>query len=89
MAGEVFSLNGLKVHRVKDTLFVALPPELWRQANPGDQEGCRCAFCTKDGTKGYWDTLAMPVNPNQRHDTTFTVHYPELHNEVVRKRMAY
>lgn len=85
------TLNHLRVTRVNDTLFVALPPELWRKASPNDEAPCQCSVCKDDKTKGYWDTLAMPVNPESvdHKDRTWTVHYPELHNEADRKRMAY
>lgn len=89
--GTTLNLNHLRVHRVKDTLFVALPPELWRKSSPNDEAACKCAVCKEDKTKGYWDTLAMSATPesNDRKDRTWTVHYPELHAEGDRKRMAY
>jgi hypothetical protein len=75
--------NGLPVHRVKDTIFIPLPPEAWRKAN-----GCSCKVCKADGTDGYWDTLAVSAT-KENYETTWQVHYPELHNESVRRQKAY
>lgn len=86
--GTMLNLNGLKVHRVKDTLFVALPPELWRRAST-DNVPCSCNVCKADKTGGCWDTLAVAVNPGRKDDRSYVVHYPELHAEHNRKRMAY
>ena len=64
-------MNGQPVyfHKDRDTLYVALPRELWRSAGP-----CDCAHCK--GKEGFWDTVA--VSPSKAY--TWTVHAPELHS---------
>jgi hypothetical protein len=74
------NLNSLRVKRVKDTIFVALPRGLWRLI-PG---GCACACCSADGKShepAYWDTLAIGKSANTDYDWTWVVHYPELHGK--------
>jgi hypothetical protein len=77
----------LSVHRVGDTIFIPLPVELWRPCGAG---GCCCDVCKKDGSNGYWDTMAISVKaPGPgRNDYTFTVHYPALHPAPVREAKA-
>ena len=91
--GNVKSLSGLKVHRTEKTVFVPLPPEAWRPVGPG---GCQCKTCREDGgTKGsevaFWDTLCVEKDkPAKEHsDTTWVVHYPELHAKEVREKARY
>lgn len=87
---EGMNLNGLKILRERGTIFIALPPELWRKPAGQELHGCGCKTCKQDGTKGWWDTLALGKNEDtQSGDRTYTVHYPELHNEAVRKAKAY
>lgn len=69
-------LNGAHCKRVGDTIFVALPRELWREIDGG----CACRFCSASGksvSPAYWDTLAIAAN--MTHDHAWTVHYPEYH----------
>ena len=69
---ENLKLNGIEVNRVGVSIFVPLPRELSRTCG-----GCCCGKC--DGV-GYWDTLAVATEPQgMGRDTTWTVHYPELH----------
>ena len=75
----------LPITRVNDTVFVPLPVELWR-ACPG---GCTCRFCKADGSRGYWNTLALSAIGGNRHQVrTYPVHHPALHALDVRKGMA-
>lgn len=76
------SMLSVPVTRIRDTIFIPLPPELWRRS------GCVCPICKADGTGGYYDTLAVSAVPSN-DDRTWTVHYPELHYEGVRKAHAY
>jgi hypothetical protein len=78
-------LRGINVHRVGDTIFMPLPHELWRPC-----DGCDCDVCKKDGTQGYWDTLAVSGKATRsgRYEHTWTVHYPDLHNVTTRKAKA-
>jgi hypothetical protein len=84
------SLRALPVSRRGETIFIPLPPELW--CIPGahiSAAGCSCDCCKKDGTKGYWDTLAVAASPiADRPDITWMVHHPQLHPVAVRKGMA-
>ena len=64
-------LNGTRVKRVGDTIYVPLPRELWRSCG-----GCACSNCK--GAEGFWDTLAIPAVAGE-HEETRTVHCPELH----------
>jgi hypothetical protein len=75
------------IKRVKDTIFVPLPRELWREI-PG---GCACDYCSDNGkshSPAYWDTLAIGKYPptDHRPDYTTTVHYPELHGKRPKAR---
>lgn len=73
-----FVLNGASIKRVGETVFIALPRELWRKAMDGK---CSCPVCRERKTDvAYWDTLAVPVVPNPSRDYAFTVHMPELHS---------
>jgi hypothetical protein len=86
------NLNGIKITRVKDTIFIPLPKQLWRKIGleTVPDSGCTCAVCKTDGTKGYWDTLAVAaVQEDLTLETTWQVHYPELHNPQTRKQMSY
>jgi len=69
----VGKLNGQAVKRVKDTIFVRLPRELWRSAGK-----CSCPIC--GGREGFWDTLAVGKDAPKGHgaDYAWTVHYPEF-----------
>lgn len=70
-----FQLNGRRVKRVKDTIFVPLPRELWRECGP-----CACPVCKERKSEhSYWDTLAISANATG-NDFTWTVHFPELHS---------
>jgi len=78
-------VRSIKVHRVHSTIFIPLPPELWRSPD----NGCVCPVCQRDGTTGYWDTLAVSMHAEKgKPDSTWTVHYPELHSLEVRKAKA-
>lgn len=82
-------MNGISVTRVKDTIFIPLPREQWREI----EGGCACQYCSVDGkaaTPAYWDTLAVSAkrDASRAHDTTWTVHYPELHGAAQPKRKA-
>jgi hypothetical protein len=82
-------LSSIEVTRVQNTIFIPLPPELWRPTGDGF---CICPTCKADYAKSgdrlvmnYWDTLAVPVpGPRSADNRTWMVHYPELHSEVVR-----
>lgn len=67
-------MNGTRITRHKDgnTIFIPLPRILWRSAGR-----CDCNVCK--GKEGFWDTLALTSQPeNRATDTAWTVHYPEL-----------
>lgn len=71
------NLNGIQVTRVKDTVFIPLPRELWREIDGG----CACEYCSKNGrahSPAYWDTLAVSAN-HRGSDFAWTVHFPKLH----------
>jgi hypothetical protein len=81
------TFNALPVTRVKDTIFVPLPKELWRKV---PVTACGCDVCKHDKTGGYYDTLAVGAKEDtSRYDGTWTVHYPSLHSTADRKAMAY
>jgi hypothetical protein len=69
-------LRGIRVHRVGNSIFIPLPPALWR---PTDPDPCRCSSC-KGATPGYWDTLAVfatePSAPSS--DMTWMPHGPQF-----------
>jgi hypothetical protein len=70
------SLNGQRVIRRANTIFVPLPQKAWRSAGI-----CDCDHCK--GSEGFWDTLAITENPELSkrkgwNDTTWTVHAPEF-----------
>ena len=65
-------MSGRKVHKVKETLFVALPLDARRTI----EGGCQCPYCkAHPESKAAWDTLAMAASGNDR---TWIVHYPEI-----------
>lgn len=74
------NLNGLSVREMGGTLFIPLPRELWRST-----DGCCCKYCSPEKGKsaeGWWDTLAVPMQPNERGSRhTYTVHMPEIHGK--------
>lgn len=80
----------LPVTRYVDTIFIPLPVALWRPCDAGDGCGCICDVCQADGSRGYWDTLAVAKNaPSRGHnDFTWTVHHPALHDVSIRKARA-
>jgi hypothetical protein len=69
-------LNGIRVARVHDSIFIPLPKEAQRSC-----DGCVCRYCSADGKTpnrdAAWDTLAVSRNPHYPH--TWTVHAPEIH----------
>jgi hypothetical protein len=73
-------MNGIRVYaRRGNVIFIPLPRALWGSAGT-----CSCRFCSEDPKHpelGYWDTLAVvqDLDPLERRDTTWTVHYPEAH----------
>lgn len=71
--------NGLPVlRRNDDTIFIPLPRSAWKELS----DGCCCQYCSVDRVMrpGFWDTLAIATTPRKdRADTTWVVHYPELH----------
>lgn len=78
-------LSGLKPTRSGNVIFIPLPVNDWRRID----DGCRCKVCRVGQTSGkesiaFWDTLAVSVTPGAHSDTTWMVHYPELHAEDVR-----
>ncbi len=70
-------LNGAKIHRSGNTIFVALPAEARLPMMPAL---CSCAYCkSHPDQKPMWDTLAIGADaPEGRTDTAFTVHFPEF-----------
>jgi len=74
-------MNGVMVKRYKETIFIPLPREQWKEI----AGGCSCQYCSENPGKSngpaYWDTLAVAKNPpkGNKYDGTWTVHYPELH----------
>jgi hypothetical protein len=72
------NMNGVRVEMGDDkkTIFIPLPPELWR---PCALQPCDCPTCKANGsTVAYWDTLAVAAN----HAHTWTVHRPDLHKRI-------
>ena len=70
-------LNGIAVHRYKDTIFIPLPFEARRPIDGS----CYCPYCKAHSERvPMWDTLAVSRNPN-KSDFTWTCHYPELHGK--------
>jgi hypothetical protein len=84
------AMNGTMVKRYKDTIFLPLPRELWREI----EGGCACMYCSDDnrnvGKPAYWDTLAISKLPPRDHkpDTAWTVHYPELNGARSKRKGA-
>lgn len=67
------SLNSLRIGRIGNTIFIALPRALWRSTGIP----CNCVVCK--GAESHWDTLAVSIAPDGKSDdVTWTVHYPEL-----------
>jgi hypothetical protein len=79
-------IRSIRPTRTGNSIFIPLPPELWRKCN-----GCDCPTCKSDGTGGYWDTLAVESKPgaDRSKDMTWTVHHPTLHPAADRRRMKY
>lgn len=71
------TLNGVAVTRRAGTVFVPLPKAAWVEIG----WGCQCAHCSGTGDISYWDTLAIAEGKDGERgvDTTWMVHYPELH----------
>ena len=71
------AFNGLRVKRTDQTIFIPLPKSAWVETD------CACQYCSDTPSvskPAFWDTLAIAITPrNDRADTTWTVHYPELH----------
>lgn len=65
------NLNAIRVTRLGNTIFIPLPPELWKASGLGP---CQCGKC--DG-QGHWDTLAVSAKPTER-DFTWMPHVPEI-----------
>jgi hypothetical protein len=71
----------IPVYRYGDTIFLPLPPELWRSCGP-----CACPDCK--GGEGFWDTIAIAKNPDpKKPDFTWTVHCP--HGATMRMMGQY
>jgi hypothetical protein len=70
------NLAGIRVYKEGNTIFIPLPPELWRSCN-----GCSCQYCTSDSNEinraAYWDTLV--VSSEYANDYSWVVHAPEYH----------
>lgn len=75
---DEIKMRGIQVTRVGDAIFVPLPRAAWRVAGDGK---CCCKHCKEHGTEvAHWDTLGVSVTPQgMGRDTTWMVHYPELH----------
>jgi hypothetical protein len=83
------SMNGARVTRYKEVIFIALPAGEWRQIDGG----CGCRYCSetdrKAGGPAYWDTLVVPVKaPRKGPDHAWTCHYPELHGAQPKRAEA-
>lgn len=82
-------LNGVRVTRSGNVIFIPLPRSQWREAGPG----CPCCvYCSQTGMGDkekmcHWDTLAVTakVKDGTPGSTTWMVHAPELHG-VEKKR---
>jgi hypothetical protein len=75
------NLNGIRVHRSKETIFVPLPLALQRACDGG----CACSWCKLHPEfEPAWDTLAVSRDATTR-DHTWLVHYPELNHEHIRR----
>lgn len=65
------TLNGGPIiARFGGVIFVRIPLELQRPI-----DSCHCDYCKRTGEPPTWDTLAVPVEPDQRH--AWTVHMPD------------
>jgi hypothetical protein len=80
------AFRSLPVTRIQGTIFLPLPAALWRLCDE-DGCGCICETCRADGSRGYWDTIAIAKDAPGRgyNDFTHLVHYPALHSPTVRK----
>lgn len=68
-------MNGIRITRKNETLFVPLPKTAQRKI----EGGCRCPHCTAHPEQApMWDTLALSTDS----DFTWTVHYPELQSST-------
>jgi hypothetical protein len=82
------AMRCLPVTRFNETIFIPLPVDLWRRC---DETGmvCCCPVCKEDGSRGYWDTIAVSrFAAKGRNDFTWTVHYPALHDVSIRRTKA-
>ena len=68
-------MNGARIHKVGNTLFIPLSREQWRSCGK-----CQCEHC--QGKEGYWDTLALRAE-SKDGDHTWTVHMPKIHGSCV------
>jgi hypothetical protein len=67
------TMNGERVTRVGNTIFIPLPRSQWKACGK-----CHCQNC--QGRDGFWDTLAIAASPRKGEaDTAWTVHRPEGH----------
>lgn len=83
--GKANWLNGLRVVRVGSTIHIPLPKDAWAAI----EGGCACRFCSKDGSVNelaYWDTLAIDMAKPPGADYAWTVHAPEYHGAVARRK---
>lgn len=71
------------VTRSKSTIFMPLPPSLWRPIDGG----CSCSWCEHhQHLVPMWDTLAVGDKaPSSGADYTWTVHHPSLANPLGRE----
>lgn len=67
-------LNGASTRKVGNVVFVALPRNAWRPIIGG----CRCPYCSADGSlkPAYWDVLIVNARAS---DHAWTGHAPEMH----------
>lgn len=77
------AMRSIPVARVKDTIFIPLPPALWVESSGQ----CICDYCKADKSPGYYDTMAVARNP-EKFEHTWLLHYPELHRQADRRARA-
>lgn len=66
------TLGSIRTTIIRNTVFMALPPET-RSPIEG---GCQCPYCKANPSKTpSWDTLAINAKGSDR---SWTVHFPEL-----------
>ncbi len=70
-------LNGIRVSRVKKSIFIPLPKALWTYIG----SPCFCPYCL--GHPGIWDTLAVSTSKKDGH--TWLIHAPELHGAKLKE----